>query len=82
MTKVTVYTKPDCCLCDEALAVIDRVGRDVPLIVEKIDIGEDPALMNTYGERIPVVLVDGAEAFQYHVSERRLRRLAGAGAPS
>ena len=27
MTTVTLYTKPDCCLCDEALEVLERRGK-------------------------------------------------------
>jgi glutaredoxin len=75
MTTVTLYTKPDCCLCDEALEVIERVRREHRFALEKIDIMSDPSLVDRHAERIPVVLVNGAEVFQYRVDERVLRRM-------
>src|SRR6266540_1087312 len=75
MTTVTLYTKTDCCLCDEALEVIERVRREHRFVLEKIDITNDPLLLDRHAERIPVVLVNGAEAFLYRVDEQALRRL-------
>jgi glutaredoxin len=75
MTTVTLYKKPDCCLCDEALEVIERVRRDHDFALEKVDISADPTLLHQHGERIPVVLVDGEEVFVYRVDEHALRRL-------
>jgi glutaredoxin len=75
MTTVTVYTKRDCCLCDEAIEAIERVRRDHVFALEKVDIASDPSLLDRHGERIPVVLVDGEEAFLYRVDEEGLRRM-------
>lgn len=80
MHKVTLYTKPDCCLCDDALAVIERVraSMDAALELETVDISSDRTLLDAYGERIPVVAVDGVERFEYSVDEARLRTLLSA----
>jgi glutaredoxin len=78
MTTVTLYKKPDCCLCDEALEVIERVRREHDFTLEKVDISSDPALLDHHAERIPVVLVDGEEVFVYRVDEQALRRLVAA----
>jgi hypothetical protein len=75
MTTVTLYTKPDCCLCDEAMAVIERVRRSVEFDLERVDISQVPDLSDRYGERIPVVLVDGIELFEYRVEEEVLRSI-------
>jgi hypothetical protein len=75
MTTVTLYKKPDCCLCDEALEVIERVRRDYHFALEKVDITTDLSLLNRHAERIPVVLVNGTEAFLYRVDEQALRRM-------
>jgi hypothetical protein len=75
MTTVTLYTKPDCCLCDEAMTVIERVHRSVEFELERVDISQVPELDDRYGERIPVVLVDGIELFEYRVDEDGLRSL-------
>jgi Glutaredoxin-like domain (DUF836) len=69
-----LYGKPDCHLCDDARAAIERViaGREVGL--EHVDITLDPALHARYGERIPVLEIDGEEAFELFVDEGVLER--------
>ncbi len=37
----------------------------------------DPALHRAYGERIPVVAIDGEEAFELHVDAAALRERLG-----
>ena len=80
MPTLTLYTKPDCSLCDEALSALERVRERVPFALEVVDISADPALSARYGERIPVVLVDGAQAYEYAVDEAELQRRLAAGA--
>jgi hypothetical protein len=81
MIRATLYSKPECCLCDEARAVIEAVASDRPLVLEEIDITGDADLMQQYGESVPVVLIDGRPTYEYHVDERDLRqRVAAAGA--
>jgi glutaredoxin len=79
MATVTLYTKPDCSLCDEAHAAIERIRGERSLALRVVDISNDPALSSEYGERVPVVLVDGEPAFELWVDEDELRRrIAGA----
>jgi glutaredoxin len=75
VTKLTLYTKPDCSLCDEALAAIERVHRSVRFEIEQVDITRDHTLRARYGERIPVVEIDGIARFELRVDERRLEEL-------
>ena len=75
MARVTIYSKPGCHLCDVAAEVIEKVRADVPFTVEKVDIRDDHDLMTLYGERIPVIHINGRPAFQYKVDESRFRRL-------
>ena len=72
MVKVVLYGKPGCHLCDEARAVVSEAlaGRDVDL--GEVDVTLDPALERRYGERIPVLTVDGEELFEYFVDGRAL----------
>jgi glutaredoxin len=67
VTSVTLYGKPGCHLCEDAREVILRVRRSSPFALEEVDVTLDPALHREYGERIPVVAVDGEELFEYHV---------------
>jgi len=74
LIRVDVYGKRACCLCDEAKAVLLRVQRDVPFELSEVDIESSPELTETYGERIPLVFIEGRLAFKFHVDEATLRR--------
>jgi glutaredoxin len=67
--RVTLYGRPGCHLCDEAREVLERMG--VPF--ESVNIETDDELHRRYLERIPVVVVDGEELFEYFVDEDVLR---------
>ncbi len=74
---ITVYGRPGCHLCDEALAVLERVRADVPFDLRRVNIEDDDALLRAYLERIPVVALDGEEVYDFRVDEADLRsRLA------
>jgi glutaredoxin len=70
---LTVYGKPGCHLCDDARAAVRDVlaGREVRL--REVDVTLDPVLEHRYGERIPVVALDGEELFDYVVDPDVLR---------
>lgn len=48
-----LYTRPDCHLCEEALACIEaaEIGQDL----REVDINADPQLIGRYGVCIPVL---------------------------
>lgn len=73
MTEVTIYGKPGCCLCDEARAVLWEVREGRPFALREVDISLDPVLNRRYGARVPVVAVDGEEAFEYWVDVQSLQ---------
>jgi len=81
MTRITIYGKAGCCLCEEARAAVEQVCAELPLEVEEVDVSLDPRLHRDYGERIPVLLVDGVERFELGVDPEALRRLLGRVAP-
>jgi glutaredoxin len=60
MAQVILYSRPGCHLCDEARTMLEseRVS------YEEIDIDRDDALIKRYLERIPVISIDGDEAFE------------------
>jgi glutaredoxin len=74
---VTLYGKPDCHLCDDARAVLERVRRDRAFELVERDITTNDDLHRAYLERIPVVVIDGEEAFDLFVDEAELRRRLG-----
>jgi glutaredoxin len=78
MRQVVLYGKPGCHLCDEAREVLERVRAELPFALSERDITHDDALHRAYLERIPVVTIDGEEAFEHFVAEAELRRRLGA----
>ena len=73
MSRVLVYSKPGCHLCEDALVVVQRVCAEVGTTYEEVDITTDPALVKAYGEQIPVTFVDGRQHDFWRVDEARLR---------
>ena len=77
MTRLTLYGKPGCCLCDEARAAIAEARTRHEFELEEIDITLDPTLAARYGERIPVVAFDGVEELELVIEGAELEnRLA------
>ena len=72
--QIEILTKKDCCLCDDAKEIIERVLPDFPATLTMIDIESDPALLATYKDKIPVVRINGKESFVYKTHEITLRK--------
>jgi glutaredoxin len=74
MRRVVLYGKPGCHLCDEARAVVAAVRARQPFELEEVDVSTDAELHRRYGERIPVLALDGDELFEFHVKADELAR--------
>jgi glutaredoxin len=74
VTRVVLYGKPGCCLCDEARAVVARVRAEHSFELDEVDVSVDPDLQREYGERIPVLAMDGEDVFEFHVDAGELAR--------
>jgi glutaredoxin len=70
---ITVYSKPDCHLCVDAMTVLEGLRQEFGFDLQEIDITTDEQLHRAYFERIPVVLLDGEELCEYFVEESALR---------
>jgi glutaredoxin len=75
--RVTVYTRPGCHLCEEALAVVAKVCADLGEAYDEVNIDDDDDLTERFGEEIPVTFVDGRQHDFWRVSEDRLRTALG-----
>jgi hypothetical protein len=82
MRTVVLYGREGCCLCDDAREVLERVRTQLPFVLDERDIETDEALLSAYLERIPVVTIDGEEAFELFVEEKELLHRLRAAAPS
>jgi glutaredoxin len=78
VSRVVLYSRTVCGLCDEAREVLESVRRDAPFELEEVLVDGDDDLESRYGLRVPVVLVDGQEEFEIAVDPARLRSLLGA----
>ena len=74
MRTVVLYSRPGCCLCDDAREVVERVRRRRPFTLIERDIDGDETLLRAYLERIPVVTIDAVEAFELRVDEAEFER--------
>jgi len=72
MTHVVLYTRPGCHLCDDARAMLERARATIPFVLQERNIDEDGALLRRHLERIPVIEVDGTEAFELVIDEAEL----------
>ncbi len=76
MTRVTLYGKPGCHLCEEAQAAVAAARSRREFALEEVDISLDPRLAHRYGERIPVVAIDGEDVLELRFgAEELVRRL-------
>jgi glutaredoxin len=73
-TQLLLYSREDCCLCDEMKAVIRRVADRIPLVLDEVDVDSSPELAQEYGNEVPVLFVNGRKAFKYRVTEKELKR--------
>jgi len=72
--KLTLYSRKDCCLCDEMKAVARQVAAKIPLDLEEIDVDGAAELREEFGAEVPVLFIDGRKAFKYRVTPRELER--------
>ncbi len=79
MRDVILYSREGCCLCDDAREVLLGVRDRHPdaLSILELDIDDDDRLLRAYLERIPVVTIDGEEAFELFVNPDELERRLG-----
>lgn len=77
---VTIYTRRDCHLCDQAKAAIVASGIDVALT--EVDIDADPALRRRYTNDVPVIEIDGVEAFRHRVDPQEFHDYVRRGRPA
>lgn len=73
MARVTLYTRRDCPLCDEAALLLRRLAPEFGLEVGEVDIEGDPALLERYWDSIPVIALDGEPLLSAPLRERQVR---------
>jgi glutaredoxin len=78
---LTLFTKPGCHLCEEALNAIDLVvseikaknSKDVQIELVELNILEDETLLAAYAEEIPVLQINGETHAYWRIDKDRFR---------
>ena len=73
-TKLQLFTKPDCPLCDKAKAVLEEMAMEFVIEVEEIDITTSMGLFTRYKHIIPVLEMDGKRLFVHRIDAPVLKR--------
>ena len=78
MTRVVLFGRVGCHLCDEAREVVRTVCEEVGADWSEVDIDTDSSegrdLAAELGELVPVVEVDGVQQGYWRIDANRLRR--------
>ncbi len=72
--RLVLYTRQNCHLCDDALALLKVHQHNLPPI-ETVDVDSDPALVEKFDKCVPVVEIDGKLRFRGKINPMLLKRL-------
>ena len=70
---VIIYSRPGCHLCDEAKSAIEKSNCADRYTLEEVNIESDDELLKKYKYDIPVVTIDGVEAFKHRVDPQQFK---------
>lgn len=76
-SKLVLYSRADCCLCEEMKDAIRQVSAKIPLHLEEIDVDSSAQLKEQFGDEVPVLFIDGRKAFKYKVTAMELEKRVG-----
>lgn len=68
-----MLVRAHCPACDAAVDDVRRICTDLEVSWQVSDVAADPELRAEYGDRVPVVLIDGIEHGFWRVEEERFR---------
>ncbi|MGH3938135.1 MAG: glutaredoxin family protein [Pseudonocardiaceae bacterium] len=71
--EVVLLVRAGCQACVQARDDVDRICVELGVPWRTGDVDADPELRAEYGDRVPVILVDGREHGFWKVEEQRLR---------
>jgi glutaredoxin len=71
--QVVIYTRPGCSLCEEMKAEMSKAGCDELYSLAEVDIESAVELLARYQYEIPVLFINGVEAFRHRVRPDEFR---------
>ena len=72
--RVTILSREDCHLCGVVYRIALHLQSELHIETSKVLIESDRVLMERYGTKVPVVLLNEVEHFTGKVTEAELRR--------
>jgi glutaredoxin len=71
--QVTLITRAGCHLCEQAESELRVLAAELGFGLELLDVDADRRRANEYSDRVPVILIDGAEHGYWRLEEQRFR---------
>ena len=71
---LTLFTKPGCTLCDEALELLDAVRGEIPFELETVNIYDTHELFDRYRYRISVIRRGELDVLELRFTLEELKR--------
>jgi glutaredoxin len=72
--EVTLITRVGCHLCADAERQLRALAKELGFRYREVDVDAAAVLRDEFGDRVPVILVDGREHGYWRVEEPRLRK--------
>ena len=72
-SSVELLSRPGCSLCSQAEPMVARTAAEAGVSFAVRNVDDDPALRARWTDKVPVVLLDGAEHAYWRISEKALR---------
>ncbi|MDE3181189.1 MAG: glutaredoxin family protein [Acidobacteriota bacterium] len=73
--QVVIYTKPGCCLCDRAREQLSALQKRHSFDLRDVNILKDAEAYEKFKDEIPVIFVNGHEAFKYRLDVNAFLKL-------
>jgi glutaredoxin len=73
MELVTIYSRKECHLCEEALSILEKLKIELKFEITEIFIDGDENLEKLYGEQVPVTLINGEHHDYWRVDPERFK---------
>lgn len=77
-SRIVLYTKPGCHLCDDMRDQLTAALRGSAERVQYVDIAADLDVYMRYRHDIPVLLIDGREVARHRITDTALTAALGA----
>ncbi|HEX4727676.1 MAG TPA: glutaredoxin family protein [Jatrophihabitans sp.] len=75
--RVTLITRAGCHLCELAESELRALAAELGFGLDLLDVDADRRRANEYSDRVPVILIDGAEHGYWRLEEQRFRTALG-----